>query len=151
MEDSSEINWTKWATEKFPVTINGKISTNAGYILKLFAESEGVDTAKFNKKKIISGRDKPSHQRIEKPKNYKQHFHALIHSCKSTKIGIERKAEGWWNRYSWWNHFYKCDYPLWLHSSKPCPTKKENGHSKGAGKIGCRKCIVKSRRDCETM
>ena len=68
MEDSSEINWTKWATEKFPVTINGKIPTNAGYILKSFAESEGVDTAKFNKKKIISGRDIPSRQRREKRK-----------------------------------------------------------------------------------
>lgn len=48
---SENVNWSDIRNR------NGSLPPNAGQILKDFAKSNGIDVDKFNKQKIVSGRD----------------------------------------------------------------------------------------------
>ena len=64
----SRINWTEWARDQFRVTINGSVPSNAGHVLKSYAEYKGIDTSVYNVDKIISGRDIKARTRKSKRK-----------------------------------------------------------------------------------
>ena len=84
LEPGCDINWSAWARDIFPVYINGTVPTNAGHVLKLYAESCGIQTSQFNLGRTISGRQIP--KRIRRIKRKILNGQYSVPSTRPTKV-----------------------------------------------------------------